>query len=195
MGKATLVLVTLAALGFGSLVGFSLVDDEQEEAGVAPVDVAAMISTGGAPAFRYLSPDDADVTGHDAESGAPFASGENFVGRDGQWKSEVLEIELVGDSRVEYKVFMSQGDSFIFNWRVEGEEIYYDFHAHDDAFGEEFYSRYDDGRATGRSGTIVAAYDGQHGWYWQNLEPDDVTLTLEVAGFYNEILEMDIGND
>ena len=37
---------------------------------------------------------------------------------------------------------------------------------------------------------IVAAYDGQHGWYWQNLEPDDVTLTLEVAGFYDEIVEI-----
>jgi hypothetical protein len=192
MGKATLVLVTIAALGFGLLVGYSLVDDEQEDAGVDSIDTGAMILTGGAPAFRYLKPDDADVTGHDAESGAPFANGENFVGRDSRWNSEVREIELTGDSRVEYKVFMSQGDSFIFNWQVEGEEIYYDFHAHDDAFGEEFFTRYDDGRATGRSGSIVAAYDGQHGWYWQNLEPDDVTLTLEVAGFYDEIREMDL---
>lgn len=193
MGKATLVLVTIAALGFGSLVGYSLVDDEQEGAVVDSIDATAMISTGGAPAFRYLRPDDPDVAGHDAESGDPFANGENFVGHDSQWKSETHEIELPGDARVEYKVFMSQGNSIVFNWRVEGEDVYYDFHAHDDAFGEEFYTRYDDGRATARSGTIVAAYDGQHGWYWQNLEPDDVTLTLEVAGFYDEILEIDLG--
>jgi hypothetical protein len=195
MGKATLILVTIAALGLGSLVGYSLVDDEQEDVGGDAIDSAAIISTGGAPAFRYLDPDDADVTGHDAQSGAPFASGENFLGRDSQWKSEVLEIELMGDSRVEYKVFMSQGDSFVFNWLVEGEDIYYDFHAHDDAFGEEFYTRYDDGRATGRSGTIIAAYDGQHGWYWQNLEPDNVTLTLAVAGYYDKIVEMDLADE
>lgn len=192
MGKATLILVTIAALGLGSLVGYSLVDDDPSVVTGDSVATIEMISTGGAPAFRYLDPDDADVAVHDAQSGA-FASGENFVGRDSQWKSDVVEIELMGDSRVEYKVFMSQGDSFVFNWQVEGEDIYYDFHAHDDAFGEEFYTRYDDGRATGRSGTIVAAYDGQHGWYWQNLEPDNVTLTLQVAGFYDRIVEMDLG--
>lgn len=188
MGKATLVLVTLASLGFGLLVGFSLVDDESEDAGVESTDTGLLVSTGGAPTFRYLSL--VDVSSHDAESGDPFADGENFIGRDGRWKSKTLQIELAGDSRVEYKVFMSQGDSFVFNWQVEGEDIYYDFHAHDSAFGEEFYTRYDDGRATSRSGTIVAAYDGQHGWYWQNLEPDDVTLTLEVAGFYDKIVEI-----
>ena len=192
MGKATLVLVTIAALGFGLLIGFSLVDDEGESSGVDSTATAPTIATGGAPVFRFLSPDDVDVVSHDAESKAPFANGENFLASDDPWKSETIEIELAADSRIEYKVFMSQGDSFVFNWQVEGEDIYYDFHGHDNAFGEDFYTRYDDGRATGRSGTIVAAYNGQHGWYWQNLEPDDVTLTLEVAGFYDEIAEISL---
>lgn len=195
MGKATLVLVTIAALGFGLLVGFSLVDDEDEVMGVDSIATGPMIATGGAPVFRYLHPDDVDVINHDTQSGAPFADRENFVARDSQWKSETLEIDLAADSRVEYKVFMSQGDSFVFNWQVEGEDIYYDFHAHDDAFGDEFFSRYDDGRATGRSGSIVAAYEGQHGWYWQNLEPDDVTITLEVAGFYDRIVKVKLGEN
>lgn len=192
MGKATLILVTIAALGLGSLVGYSLVDDDQGAAEGDSLVTDGMISAGGAPIFRYLDPDDADVVDRDVESDAPFSRGENFVGRDSRWQSEVLQIELLADTRVEYKVFMSQGDSIVFTWQVEGEEIYYDFHAHDDAFGEEFYTRYDDGRATSRSGTIVAAYDGQHGWYWQNLEPEDVRLTLEVAGFYDRIIEVNL---
>lgn len=192
MGKATLILVTIAGLGLGSLVGYSLVDDDQGAAEGDSLVTDGMISAGGAPIFRYLDPDDADVVDRDVESDAPFSRGENFVGRDSRWQSEVLQIELLADTRVEYKVFMSQGDSIVFTWQVEGEEIYYDFHAHDDAFGEEFYTRYDDGRATSRSGTIVAAYDGQHGWYWQNLEPEDVRLTLEVAGFYDRIIEVNL---
>lgn len=195
MGKATLVLVTVAALGFGALVGYSLVDDEQDDSAAGTTDTATMISTGGAPVIRYLSPGDSDVGAHDVESGDPFADGENFISQDDRWKSETLEIELLGDARVEYKVFMSQGDSIAFNWHVEGDDVYFDFHAHDDAFGEEFYTRYDAGRDTAKSGTIIAAYDGQHGWYWQNLEPDDVTLTLEVAGFYDQVLEIDLATD
>jgi hypothetical protein len=192
MGKATLVLVTLAALGLGSLVGVSLVDDAPD-ASVAPAVVdAALVSTGGAPAFRFLRPDDVPGDWLTENSGEPFTSGENFLSEPGKWKAESLEIELAGDARVEYKIFMSQGDAVLFNWSVDGEELYFDLHAHDDAFGDEFYTRYDDGRAIQRSGTIVAAYDGQHGWYWQNLEPEAATITLEVAGFYDEILEMDL---
>ena len=192
MRKATLVLVTLSALGFGSLVGYSIVDDEPQDTVAAAAPAAVTIGNGGAPAFRYFGPEDIPAGWTEANPGDPYTRGENFVAGVDAWKSETLEIELAGDSRVEYKVFMSQGDSFAFNWRVGGEEIYYDFHAHDDAFGEEFYTRYADGRSTSQSGTIVAAYDGQHGWYWQNLEPDDVTLTLIVAGFYDQILEMDL---
>lgn len=195
MGKATLVLVTLSALGFGSLVGYSLVDDEPVEATGEATSIETMISTGGAPPFRYFGPDDVPAGWVEANAGDPYAPGENFVAHDSQWKSESVEIELPGDSRVEYKIFMGQGDAFIFNWQVEGEEIYYDFHGHDDAFVEDFYTRYEDGRATGRSGTIVAAYNGQHGWYWQNLEPDDVTIILEVAGFYDGLVKVDLGEE
>ena len=195
MGKATLVLVTLASLGFGLLVGFSLVDDEGEDAGVESIDTGLLISTGGAPAFRYISPNDAGVLSHNAESGDPFANGENFIAYDSEWKSEVLEIALPADGRVEYKAFMSKGGSLVFNWKVKGEEVYYDLHAHDEAFGDDFYTRYDDGRGIERSGMIAAAFDGQHGWYWQNLEPDDVTLTLAVAGYYEKIVEMDLTDE
>jgi len=192
MGKATLVLVTLAALGLGSLVGFSLVDGEQDESKTSSADGAAVISTGGAPLYRYLSPESVEALGIEVESGDPFSVGENFVGQDADWKSETLEIDVAADSRVEYKVFLAQGDSFVFSWSVEGEEIYFDFHAHDSAFGDEFFTRYKDGRGTSNAGAIVAAYDGQHGWYWQNLEPDDVTLTLKVAGFYDEVVKIDL---
>ncbi len=195
MTKATLVLVTMAALAFGLLVGYSLVDDEKGGAIVAATDASELVATGGAPAFRYFLPEDASVQNHNAGSGDPFADGENFIGYDGAWKSDVIEIALPADGRVEYKAFMSKGDSFVFNWQVEGEDIYYDFHAHDEAFGDEFFTRYDDGRGTRGAGVIVAAYDGQHGWYWQNLEPDNVTLTLEIVGYYDKIIEVEIADE
>jgi hypothetical protein len=190
MGKATLILVTLAALGLGALVGVSLVDDQETSA--STVNRTAPASTGGAPIFRYLSPEDVAAEGDVGAKGAPYTDGENFVAEEMKWRSETIAIDLPPDGRVEYKVFMSQGDSFVFNWSVEGEEVYYDFHAHDEAFGDGFFTRYEAGRATQRSGAIVAPYKGQHGWYWQNLEPDAAVITLEVAGFFDEIVKIDL---
>ena len=195
MRKTTLVLVTTAALGLGGLVGLGLVDS----AGAVDPQVLAeqpmALSTGGAPVFRYFGPDDVPAGWVEANPGQPFAVGENFVSSDAEWKSKILKIELAGDSRVEYKIFMAQGDAVVFNWSVDGEEVYFDFHGHDDAFGDEFFTRYDDGYGIHRSGALVAPYAGRHGWYWQNLESDSETISLEVAGFFEKIEKIDLNKN
>ena len=127
MSKSTLVLITFAALGLGALVGLSLVDTDRSAVTEGPTGVAATVATGGAPAFRYISPDDVPVEWAGANPGVPFTVRENFIARDKDWKSETLTIELAGDIRVEYKIFMSQGDAVVFSWSVSGEELYFDF--------------------------------------------------------------------
>ena len=47
----------------------------------------------------------------------------------------------------------------------------------------DFFTRYSEGEASSDSGSIVAAYKGQHGWFWLNISDQPVTITLEVAGF------------
>jgi hypothetical protein len=147
-------------------------------------------STGGAPVFRYLAPEDAVVIKDEYGRPQPLMNGENFIARDASMKSETLSFELPGDSGIEYKAIMKQGDAMVFRWSTEGGQAYYDFHAHDEAFGPEFYTRYDEGEGDFRAGSVVAAYDGQHGWYWQNIGSDPITITLEVAGFYDEVIRM-----
>lgn len=36
-------------------------------------------------------------------------------------------------------------------------------------------------------GTLVAAFDGSHGWFWRNRTNRDVTLQLTTTGEYQEI--------
>jgi hypothetical protein len=194
MGKSTLVLIALAALGLGALIGVSLVDDQVvTEEVAASNDVADAAASGGAPVFRYLAPDGVTVEYDDFGQTVPAASGENFIAREGAPKSETIMITLEADASVEYKAVMKQGDAIAFRWSTDGGQAYYDFHAHDDAFGPEFFTRYDEGEGTERSGSIVAAYDGQHGWYWLNLEGGPTTITLDVTGFYDEVVEIDLG--
>ena len=37
-----------------------------------------------------------------------------------------------------------------------------------------------------KHGFYTAPYDGIHGWYWENLNDTDVTITLDAAGFFSE---------
>jgi hypothetical protein len=200
MGKSTLILVTLAALGLGALIGSSLVDDDTADVGGPSGPIAAEAAptgapignTGGAPVYRYLSPETTSVEHDEYGQAAAVASGENHIPRDGEMKTEVVEITLELDAITEYKALMKQGDSIAYRWSTDGGEVYYDFHAHDEAFGEDFFSRYAEGEGTSFGGSIVAAYDGQHGWFWLNISDGPITITLEVMGYYDEIIEIDL---
>jgi hypothetical protein len=68
--------------------------------------------------------------------------------------------------------------------------LYFDFHAHDERNESGYFSRYAEGESIADAGGIVAAYDGQHGWYWQNTGAEPVRVTLTVAGFYSELVTL-----
>ncbi len=193
MNKSTLVLIVLATLALGALIGGKL----GTEAPVTSVDsasqpVPALTVPGSSLAFRFLAPGDVEVTFSDSGRAQAVAEGENFIGRRGLMKSETLVIDIEADGRTEYKALMQQGDAIVYSWKTDGPVVYYDFHAHDDAFGEDFFTRYSQGNAATDSGAIVAAYDGEHGWYLRNRADNPVQITLQVSGFYEKIVEIDL---
>ena len=194
MNKSTIILIMLAALGIGALIGTNLVEPEPMSVPEQPAALASVpTQSGGAPLYRFLAPGDVDIVVDAFGNAEPSTLGENYIDREGAWKNETIVVELEGDGSVEYKVLMKQGDSLVFNWSTDGGQTYFDFHAHDAAFGDKFFTRYKEGEGTASSGSFVAAYDGQHGWFWLNLEPEPVSITLSVAGFFDEIVR--IGTD
>ena len=195
MSKSTLILVVAATLLLGALIGVAVVSNED----VAPVgDPASSASSSGSSlgqsgvSVRYLSPDEVTVEYDPFGTALPSMSGDNFVDGRRAWRQETTTISIPGDGSVEYKALMNQGDSLSFAWSVEDGEAYYDLHAHSPAFGDEFFTRYAEGEGSSAAGTLIAPYDGQHGWFWLNLEADPITITLETAGFYEQIIEIDM---
>jgi len=192
VSKSTIVLLLVAASGLGSLIGVSFVGSNNP----MPVEEAApnrsTASTGGAPQVRYIAPGDIAIETDEFGQTLSAATGENFVARNRNWKSESVTIDLPLDGAIEYKAIMRQGDTLVFDWSTDSGEVYYDFHAHDKAFGDEFFTRYDEGEGNARTGAILAAYDGQHGWFWLNIADGPTTVTLNVAGFYDEIIKIDL---
>jgi len=186
MSKSTLALIAIATLFLGALIGAAVVKsgDTGSDGEAVPAAVPAA-RTGSTSGIRYLAPDDVELEYDEFGRALPFMIGNNFFGADKVWRTETVTIEIEGDAAVEYKALMDQGDSLSFHWSVDGGQAYYDMHAHDAAFGDEFFTRYAEGEGAQAGGTIVAPYKGEHGWYWLNLEADTITISLQVAGFYD----------
>ena len=80
---------------------------------------------------------------------------------------------------------MAEGASLQYEWSVQDGHVNFDTHA--DAPGISYHG-YDKGReSTGEAGTLVAAFDGSHGWFWRNRSGATVTVTLKTDGSYSDI--------
>jgi hypothetical protein len=121
--------------------------------------------------------------------GVPFSKTNNVA-----FASNELIIKLGSGEQVEYKALMQQGDTIIYSWSVNQGIVYTDFHADPgkDAslYPDDYFIRYRESETASSSGSIVAPFSGNHGWYWLNIEEHPIEISLSVAGFYSEIKEL-----
>ena len=154
---------------------------------VAPdVDVAPRIVEG---VYPTVSPDEAFDYFEPETLGEPFSRPQ-----DATFRTESMTIELAEFEQVEVKAVMNQGDAIVYSWKlVEGETVYSDFHAdpHEvDRFPEMYFIRYHESEEGAESGSLVAPFTGNHGWYWLNIEENPVTIELEVRGYFESLEEI-----
>lgn len=85
----------------------------------------------------------------------------------------------------EIKLQMEKGASVTFEWSTKGGDVNFDTHGDS---SEIDYFGYGKGRqVAGDKGELVAAFDGNHGWFWRNRSGNDVTITLRTKGNYLSI--------
>jgi hypothetical protein len=104
-------------------------------------------------------------------------------------RADVTEVTLAPGEAAEIKATADAGSRIAFSWSVSGGgHVNYDMHGDPVGAPRGFYHGYGKGRAsTGESGTLVAAFDGGHGWYWRNRSDVPVTVTLRTEGAYSKI--------
>ena len=107
--------------------------------------------------------------------------------------TETREIVIPPEGETEIKTVLQAGKVITYSWQVDQGLVYSDFHGHDPAIGNAFWVRYREHmEGSSHSGSLTAPFDGEHGWYWVNLTEAPVTVTLTVAGFYDEIIDYGI---
>jgi hypothetical protein len=107
-------------------------------------------------------------------------------------KTETLRIRLGFDEKTEIKAQMQKAKAIVYSWKVEGGGVYVDFHGHDPSKGDAYWVRYEEAGqetgVTGRSGSLVAPFAGEHGWFWLNTSEQPITIELTVTGYYDKLI-------
>ena len=106
---------------------------------------------------------------------------------DAAFRHDEMTLTLKPGEGAEIKATMVTGGSYVFSWTVEGGTVEFDMHGEhtDGSGGEASYAKGQD--ASSLHGTFHAPFDGRHGWYWQNLTWEPVTVKLTTSGFYAKI--------
>jgi hypothetical protein len=98
--------------------------------------------------------------------------------------SQEFSLSLKPGEGGEVKMDMRKGAKVTYSWKVEGGTVNHDTHG-EGAGGEVSYSK---GRSVaGDDGTIVAAFDGNHGWFWRNRGSAPVTVKVIASGKFGSL--------
>lgn len=100
-------------------------------------------------------------------------------------RQDGMSVTLAPGQGAEVKVKAAKGIPIDYNWSVSGGRVNYDTHA--DAPGISYHGYGKGQQSAGERGTLIAAFDGSHGWFWRNRSAVPVTVTLRTNGGYSAI--------
>ncbi|MEQ1575402.1 MAG: hypothetical protein ABL993_14280 [Vicinamibacterales bacterium] len=107
-----------------------------------------------------------------------------IVPQDRSFRQETVEFTVGPNEGMEYKYRLDKGESLLYSWTTTG-KVNYEIHAEPDGAPRGYAQSYEKGQGSQASGTLTAPFPGIHGWFWENTEDTEITVTLTTAGFYN----------
>jgi hypothetical protein len=106
------------------------------------------------------------------------------------YRTDVIDVPIRGNgAEIEYMIQMKSGDTVVYSWEVQNisnpQSFLTEFHGHTEPVGGRgdlmFYQKAAGSKA---GGSLIAPWNGIHGWYWQNKSEGPVVVRLRMAGFY-----------
>jgi hypothetical protein len=154
------------------------------EYGVDPLGAGRLLGL-----YRVPSSQDAaaDLT---ASAGAPLLPGTATLTRSPvPYRSDEMSLVLRPGEGGEIKAVMAEGQHFVYSWTASGGTVDVDMHGETfNAKDEESTSYWKDEYQPGDQGIFTAPAAGRHGWFWQNLNDEVVTVTVRTSGFYERLV-------
>lgn len=124
-----------------------------------------------------------DLYAAEAPPVTPLEGGPVFP-QPADYRLDVRRLTVPSLGSIEFKYELAKGATLLYTWRANA-PVDFDFHT-EPAGSPGASQTFERGEAVEKSGSYTAPYDGIHGWYWENVNDTDVTVTLEAAGFFSE---------
>lgn len=105
------------------------------------------------------------------------------------WTNETI-IPLAPGEGKEVKLVMAKGAVAEFSWAATGGAVNYDLHGDSVNAPNSYYNYAKASGVEADSGSVTAAFDGSHGWFWRNRSARPVAITLRTRGAYTELKRM-----
>ena len=88
---------------------------------------------------------------------------------------------------IEYKFKMLKHGNTKYEWYTDGSILYSDMHGEllsATPPEDEFFESYAEAYSNNMTGTLLAPFEGIHGWYFRNKNKEDVTVNIKLKGQY-----------
>jgi hypothetical protein len=125
---------------------------------------------------------------------APLPNPAVFQKQNSVAKAETKTITLKPGEQTEIKALLKAAQVVTFSWQADGGLVYVDFHGHEPG-DNDFWVRYEEQQSgTQGSGSLVAPFAGEHGWFYLNISEQPVTVKLNVNGYYEKLIDYGISD-
>jgi len=104
-------------------------------------------------------------------------------------RSDEMRTTLAPNEGAEIKVALAKGKKVEYSWSSDGGRANFDVHGDSKELNIKYHG-YGKGSEQKSEGVIVAAFDGEHGWFWRNRTSGTITVILKTSGDYTDIKRM-----
>jgi hypothetical protein len=111
----------------------------------------------------------------------------NMVKSAPKQSSDSIDVIVPAGRGVEFKFSMQKFQKMAYEWKTDGEPLYFDLHGEPEGDTTGYFESYAIATLNEMKGSFTAPFSGAHGWYWKNESTSPVTVKLSVSGEYSII--------
>lgn len=102
-------------------------------------------------------------------------------------RGDSIQVKVPAGKGIEYKIYMLKYGEIKYEWKTDKGIVFFDFHGDvklKKPGKNNYFKSYTVAYADNMIGTMLAPFEGNHGWYFQNKGKADMIVNIRLKGEY-----------